>query len=232
MLHPIPPGGIAPTVVAHDVETLQVAEIYRNLPLGAGAALLGTILCVFVLAEEGLEARHIVWLGYGIVVAILRLGLCWAYRDGAMAVDPRDWGRLAVFGNLLAGIQWGLLGTWLFPAEPGHLQNFVIMVITCYVGGSITAYAPLRWAHPALSIPAAVPPTVYIFFIDSGPHPVSGFMAFFFVGMVLFYAFRETEAVAERLRADTRIRQKLRDLEENARLIHGFPGSGPGARRY
>ena len=139
-------------------------------------------------------------------MAILRLGLCWAYRDGAMALDPRDWGRLAVLGNFLAGIQWGLLGTWLFPDEPGPLQNFAIMVITCYVGGSITAYAPLRWAHPALSIPAAVPSTVYIFFIDSGPHPVSGFMAFFFVGMVLFYAFRETEAIAQRLRADTRIR--------------------------
>ena len=232
MPHRNPPGGIAPTVLAHDVETLQVAELYRNLPLGAGSALLGTILCVFVLAEEGLHARHVVWLGYGIIVAMLRLGLCWAYRDGRMAVDSRDWGRLAVFGNLLAGIQWGLLGTWLFPVEPGHLQNFAIMVITCYVGGSVTAYAPLRWAHPALSVPAAVPPTVHIFFIDSGPHPVSGFMAFFFVGMVLFYALRETEAVAQRLRADTRIRQKLRDLEANARLIREYPVPGPGVRRY
>jgi hypothetical protein len=99
------------------------------------------------------------------------------------------------------------------------------------VGGSITAYAPLRWAHPALSIPAAVPSTVYIFFFDSGPHPVSGFMAFFFVGMVLFYALRETEAVAQRLRADTRIRRKLRDLEADARRMPTYTGPGPGARR-
>lgn len=231
MLYPRLPNGIAPSVLANDVEALQVAELYRNLPLGAGAALLGTFLCVFVLAEEGLQARHVFWLGYGIIVAILRLGLSWAYRSGTMSFDHRDWGRLAVFGNLLAGIQWGLLGTWLFPAEPGPLQNFVIMVITCYVGGSITAYAPLRWAHPALSVPSAVPSTIYIFFIDSGPHPVAGFMAFFFVGMVLFYSFRETEAVAQRLRADTRIRQKLRDLEADARRVHEFPGPGPGVRR-
>ena len=231
MPHLLPANGIPPAVLAHDVETLQVAELYRNMPVGAGSALLGTFLCVLVLAEGGLGEKHVAWLGYGIVVAILRLGLCWAYRAGAMALDSRDWGRLAVLGNFLAGIQWGLLGTWLFPDEPGPLQNFAIMVITCYVGGSITAYAPVRWAHPALSIPATVPSTVHIFFFESGPHPLSGFMAFFFVGMVLFYAFRETEAVAQRLRADTRIRRKLRDLEADARRMPLDAGPGPGARR-
>ena len=223
MLHPIPPGGIAPTVVAHDVETLQVAEIYRNLPLGAGAALLGTILCVFVLAEEGLKARHIVWLGYGIIVAILRLGLCWAYRDGTMALDSRDWGRLAVFGNLLAGIQWGLLGTWLYPEDPGYRQAFTMMVITCFVGGSVTAYAPVRWAHPALALPATIPPTLYIFFIHSGVHPMAGFTALFFVAMIIYYAFRENELVVHRLRADARLRRELRAIEDLAASARELP---------
>lgn len=231
MPYPLPPNGVPPAVLAHDVEALQVAELYRNLPVGAGAALLGTFLCVFVLAEDGLRAAHVLWLGYGIVVAILRLGLCQAYRTGAMALDARHWARLAVLGNVLAGIQWGLLGTALFPGDPGPLQNFAIMVITCYVGGSITAYAPVRWAHPALSIPATVPSTVHIFFFESGPHPVAGFMAFFFVGMVLYYAFRETEAVEQRLRADTRIRRKLRELEADARRVPAYAPPPPGARR-
>lgn len=233
-MNPLPPGnGVPPAVLAQDVEALQVAELYRNLSLGAGAAFVGTILCVFVLGENGLSPELVLWLGYGIVVAALRLGLGWAYHAGAMGLDSRDWGRLAVLGNLLAGIQWGLLGTWIFPGEPGPNQNFAIMVITCYVGGSITAYAPVRWAHPALSIPATVPATINIFFVESGPHPVAGLMAFFFVGMVLFYAFRETEAVTERLRADTRIRRKLVDLEREARRLATFPPpAGTPARRH
>jgi hypothetical protein len=223
MAHSYPGREMSPTVLAHEVEALQVAELFRNLPGGAAAALLGAFLCVAVLGEEGLKSAHVAWLGYGIAVGALRLGLWWAYRNGILVLDPSAWARLAVMGNLLAGIQWGLLGTLLFPEDPGPRQNFAIMVITCFVGGSITAYAPVRWAHPALSIPATVPSTLNIFLVESGPHLVSGAMAFFFIGMVLFYSLRETETVAQRLRADVRIRRKLHDLEASARERVAFP---------
>ena len=87
------------------------------------------------------------------------------------------------------------------------------MVITCFVGGSITAYAPVRGAHPALSIPATVPATIYIFFIESGTHFMAGFTALFFITTVIYYALRETELVAQRLRGDVRIRWQLHELE-------------------
>jgi hypothetical protein len=168
------------------------------------------------------------------VVAALRLGLAWLHRTRATRgwdLEPRVWARLAVLGNFLAGIQWGLLGTWLFPEEPGYRQSFVIMVITCFVGGSITAYAPVRWAHPALAIPATLPPTLYIFFIDSGPHTMAGFTALFFTTMVLYYAFRETEMVARRLRADARIRRELLAIEDLAASCKDVPflNEGKGA---
>jgi hypothetical protein len=223
MAHSLPGRDMPPAVLAHEVEALQVAELFRNLPAGAAAALLGTFLCVAVLAEDGLRAAHVAWLGYGVAVAALRLGLWWAYRYGALVLGSSGWARLAVLGNFLAGIQWALLGTWLFPEDPGPRQNFAIMVITCFVGGSITAYAPVRWAHPALSIPATVPSTFHIFFVESGPHLLAGVMACFFIGMVLYYAFRETEAVAQRIRADVRIRHKLHDLEASARERISFP---------
>ena len=128
-----------------------------------------------------------------------------------------------MLGNALAGLQWGLLGTWLFPDEPGFRQTFVMMVITCFVGGSITAYAPVRWAHPALAIPATLPPTVYIFFIESGPHAMAGFTGLFFVTMVLYYSFREHELVLQRLRADARIRRELRAIEDLASSARDVP---------
>jgi hypothetical protein len=223
MPQPFPGRDVPPSALAQEVQALQVAELFRNLPAGAASALAGTFLCVAVLAQEGMRSAHVAWLAYGIVVAAVRLGMCWAYRAGAFGLDPAGWARLAVFGNFLAGVQWALLGTWLFPAEAGPRQNFAIMVITCFVGGSITAYAPVRWAHPALSVPATVPASIHIFFIESGPHPLSGVMAFFFVGMVLFYAFRESEMVAQRLRADVRLRRQLNELQSTVRHAHGFP---------
>jgi hypothetical protein len=216
------PGG--PASLASEIEGLQVAELYRNLGLSSVAAYFGTLLCVAVFFEDGLRAPHVLWLAYGTAVAALRLGLCWLYRNRAMAgLEPRHWAWLAVFGIFLAGIQWGLLGTWLYPAEPGYRQTFVMMVITCFVGGSITAYAAVRWAHPALALPAALPPTLHIFFLDTGPHPMAGFTALFFVAMVLYYALREHELVAQRLRADARLRRELRAIEDLAASARELP---------
>lgn len=221
---------------AREVEALQVAELYRNLPVGAASAYFGTLLCVAVFLEFGMGGREVVWFAYGTIVAVLRLGLCWLHRhqDGIGGdFAPADWARLAIIGNALAGIQWGLLGTWIFPELPGYRQTFSIMVITCFVGGSITAYAPVRWAHPALSLPATIPSTLYIFFIESGPHLMAGFTALFFSAMVIYYSLRETELVAQRLRADVRIRKQLSELEERVEempkissVVH-FPGNGP-----
>lgn len=210
---------VVASAFAREVEALQVAELYRNLPIGAVLAFFGTLLCITVFMEDGLRGPHVVWLAYATLVTVLRVGIGWAYRNRVSwgwDLDPGQWANLAVLGNLLAGIQWGLLGTWLFPAEPGYRQSFTIMVITCFVGGSITAYAPVRWAHPALSIPATLPSTVYIFFLESGPHYMAGFTALFFSTMVLYYAFRETELVAQRLRGDARLRRQLHALETTA----------------
>jgi hypothetical protein len=201
--------------LSREVEALQVAELFRNLGVSAPAAFFGTLLCTAVFLEDGLRGPQIAWLAYATAVAAFRLGLCWAIRrqpELGWDVDPRQWARLAVLGNFLAGVQWGLLGTWIFPETPGFRQTFAIMVITCFVGGSITAYAPVRWAHPALAIPATLPPAIYIFFIQSGPHVPAGLTALFFSAMVLYYALRAHEQVARRLRADTRLRREIQGL--------------------
>lgn len=202
---------------AREVEALQVAVFYRSVPVAAASALFGVLLCFAFFASDGLRTAHIAWLAYGVAVALFRLYLGRAHGQGGGlwgSLEPRDWARLAVFANFLAGVQWGLLGTALFPEEPGFRQSFAVMVVTCYVGGSITAYAPIRWAHPALSLPAILPSTAYIFFVESGPHWVAGAMAFFFCGMVLYYALRESDMVAERLRADVRLRKQLDRFEK------------------
>lgn len=205
----------ADSALSREVEALQVAEFFRNLTVSAPAAFFATLLCTAVFLEDGLKGPHITWLAYGTAVSALRLALCWASRKQAALgwnLDAGQWAKLAVLANVLAGIQWGLLGTWLFPEEPGYRQTFAIMVITCLVGGSITAYAPIKWAHPALALPATVPPSIYIFFIESGLHVSAGLTALFFSAMVVYYALREHRLVVGRLRSETRIRHEIQDL--------------------
>ena len=221
------PGGPQPAQIplSREIEALQVAEIYRNLGVSAGAAFFGTMLCVTVFYEDGLRARHILWLAYGTFVAALRLGICWLHRNApsTTGLQPVHWARLAVLGSFLAGIQWGLLGTWLYPDDPGYRQAFTMMVITCFVGGSVTAYAPVRWAHTALALPATLPPTVYIFFIHSGVHPMAGFTALFFVAMIVYYAFRENDLVVQRLRAEAFRRRELQAMQDLAASARELP---------
>ncbi len=222
-----------PPSLSREVEALQVAELFRNLRIASVSAYFGTLLCIAVFLGDGLRGPHIAWLAYATVVAAVRLGLCWAHGNYAALgrdLEPWQWARLAVLGNFLAGIQWGLLGTWLFPEVPGFRQTFVIMVITCFVGGSITAHACVRWAHPALSVPAAVPSAIYIFFVESGPHYMAGFTALFFIGMVLYYSLRETELITRRIRADARLRRHVDALEAAAGADPGARGAEPGPR--
>src|SRR5678815_3013877 len=62
------------------------------------------------------------------------------------------------------------------------------MVIICFVGGSVTAYAAVRGAHEALSIPATLPTTVYLFFIHDGVHLWAGILGLFFCFAIVYYA--------------------------------------------
>ena len=111
-----------------------------------------------------------------------------SYRRRNPDSEPEAWGRLMVAANFLAGVQWGILGTLLFPAQPGYLQLFTLMVIICFVAGSVTAYAAVKGAHEALSIPSTVPTTLYVFFIHEGQHFYAGLMGLFFCFAIVYYA--------------------------------------------
>lgn len=81
-----------------------------------------------------------------------------------------------------------MLGTLLFPEGAAYLQLFTLMVIICFIAGSVTAYASVRGAHEAMSIPATVPTSIYIFFFHTGVHWYAGVMALFFSFAIVHYA--------------------------------------------
>ena len=139
------------------LRALQVDELYRFAPTAAGFSYLGALLTLGVLIETGDTGRGAIWFLWATGVTLFRLMTVVAYRRRLAGSDPEAWARLVIAANLLAGIQWGALGTLLFPEDYGYRQIYTIMVITCYIGGSLTAYASVRWAHEAMAIPATIP---------------------------------------------------------------------------
>ena len=172
------------------LRALQVEELYLHAPASAAFSYFGALITLGVLIQTGDIARGTVWFVWATAVTLLRAICIVGYRRRAPESDPDAWGRLVVATNFLAGIQWGALGTLLFPQSSGYLQLFTLMVIICFVAGSITAYSAYRGAHEALSIPAALPTAIYIFFVQSGVHWYAGAMALFFCFTIVYFSLR------------------------------------------
>jgi PAS domain-containing protein len=167
---------------------LEVAQIYGFATTAAGFSYVGALLTLGVLVETGDVLRGAVWFLFASLVTFVRAFLVIAYRRRSAAWGMETWARLMVFANLLAGIQWGLLGTVLFPQGPLYAQLFTLMVIICFVAGSVTAYAALKGAHEALSVPATVPTALYLFFVHDGVHWYAGVAALFFCFAIVHYS--------------------------------------------
>jgi PAS domain S-box-containing protein len=180
-----PPGGRWPEP---RVKALQVDELFKFAPTATAFSYFGALLTLGVLIEIGDIGRGAVWFLWATAVTFFRSTVIVAYRRRNIESDPDAWGRLMIAANFLAGVQWGVLGTLLFPEGSGYLQLFTLMVIICFVAGSVTAYAAVRGAHQALAIPATVPTSIYLFFVQSGVHWYAGVMALFFCFAIVHYA--------------------------------------------
>jgi PAS domain S-box-containing protein len=196
--HDAPPAG-APWPEPR-LRALQVDELYKFAPTATGYSYFGALLTLGVLITSGDIGRGAVWFVWATAVTFFRCVCIVAYRRRSPDSDPEAWGRLMIAANFLAGVQWGILGTLLFPREPGYLQLFTLMVIICFVAGSVTAYASVKGAHEALSIPATIPTATYLFFVQSGMHWYAGVMALFFCSTIIFYSRRLSQYLEDNFR--------------------------------
>jgi PAS domain S-box-containing protein len=182
------------------LRALQVEELYRLAPTAAAYSYFGALLTLGVFIDVGDAGRGAVWFLWATGVTFMRALCLVAYRRRAQGADPEPWARLVIISNFLAGVQWGLLGTVLFPDGPLYLQLFTVMVIICFVAGAVTAYAPVKGAHEALAIPAAIPTAFYLFFVQSGTHWYAGALALFFCFTIFYYAGKLSRNMEESFR--------------------------------
>jgi len=198
----------------------QVDELFFFVPPAVAFSFIGSIATVIVFYDTGELLKGLAWFVFATLVMFFRGLIGFAYRQQEKPVaDPAWWGRMMLIGNLLAGIQWGLLGTYLYPATTSYRELFTVLVITSYVAGSITAFSPVKWVHLAMAIPASIPPAIYIFFIRDGTNWLGGGMAMFFICCVLFFSYKQYHIVAARLIVELDNEELLkRSLESNRSL--------------
>ncbi|QJR16183.1 PAS domain-containing protein [Usitatibacter palustris] len=192
------------------VRALQVEEVYRFAGNAAGFSYVGALFCMLVFWDTNDLARGSVWFFYASAVTLLRYMIVLSYKRREPGADVERWAKLVIFANLLAGIQWGLLGTVLFPLTHGYRELFTIMVITCFVGGSLTAYSAIRGAHQALAIPAIIPPAVYLFFVQQGTQVWAGTTALLFCVAIVYYSIKLNRHLEERFRMQVEHEDLLR----------------------
>ena len=181
----------------------QVNELFFFTPAAVAFSFIGSVATVVVFYDTGELQKGLFWLLYATMVMFFRTVVAYGYRQQAKPVArPERWARLVITGNIFAGIQWGLLGTLLFPVEHNYRELFTVLVITSYVAGSIPAFSPVKWAHLALAVPASLPPAVYIFFMRENMNWLGGGMALFFIFCVLYFSFKQHQIVVYRMKVE------------------------------
>lgn len=198
----------------------QVNELFFFTPAAIAFSFVGSIATVAVFYDTGELRNGLLWFVLAAIVMFFRTVVTYAYRTQRKPVaNPEKWAQLMIVGNVFAGIQWGLIGTVLFPKEHNYRELFTVLAITSYVAGSMTAFSPVKWAHLAFAVPASVPPAIYVFFMRDGMNLLSGSMALFFIFCVLYFSHKQHQIVAHRLKIEIENEDLLsRSLQSNSSL--------------
>ena len=200
----------------------QVNELFFFAPAAVAFSFVGSIATVVVFYDTGELQKGLYWFLFATIVMFFRAVVGFGYHQQTKPVaQPEKWARLMVIGNVFAGIQWGLIGTVLFPDQHNYRELFTVLVLTSYVAGSITAFSPVKWAHLALAVPASLPSAIYIFFLRDGVNWIGGSMALFFIFCVLYFSYKQHDIVACRLKVELENEELLaRSLQSNSTLSH------------
>ena len=208
-------GDYLPADIALELKRRQIAEVYRAIPSSMALSLVGAMLTFVLLYMTGDAQRGLYWMALATAIFIFRAIVHWQYvSDKNRNETPDQWVTLVLIGNFCAGVQWGLLGTWLYTSEPVYRAMLSVMAIIGYVGGSVVLFSALRNAHHVLSIPAAIPAAIYIFFIHKDGHFVVGLLSLLLFGSIIYMAERQHRIVRARILSEMEDEMFRRRAEE------------------
>ncbi len=210
-----PPPLVLSAQTALELKRRQTAEIYRAMPASMVLSYIGTIFAFVLFYTTGDAQRGIYWFAYATGVLFFRATAIWHYAQEDVIKNPDRWANLLIAGNVLAGIQWGLVGTWLFVADPVYRALFSVIAVIGYVGGSVVPFSPVKFAHAALAVPAALPTAIYIFFIRADGSAIVGAISIFLLASIIYMGEMQYKIIRARLLSEMENEQYRRDAEQS-----------------
>ena len=201
----------------------QAAELFRLFPSSIALSYVGAVASFAMLLTTGDAARGVAWFALATAVMLFRSLIWWQYTNDKDENNATWWARFVIFGNIIAGIQWALLGTWLYVPDPTYRSMFTAIIIVGYVAGAVITLAPVRFAHAALAVPATLPVMVYIFVLRPDGNLLAGVLSLFMLASVIYLAEIQHQAVRRRLLLEMDGDERLRQAsEENNTLGQSF----------
>jgi len=146
----------------------QVALLYSNLPIGAFASILNSIIITILFWNLLSHAILLLWCLSVISATFIRLIVMIVYRKSAARHSSVViWSSIMIAGLGCTGILWGMTAAFMFFIDSLSHKLVIAFVTGGMVAGASATYSARRAAYYAFSVPALIP-VIVIFFILKG----------------------------------------------------------------
>ncbi|EGV31926.1 diguanylate cyclase [Thiorhodococcus drewsii AZ1] len=215
------------------VAALQIAQSYRQLPIGLLVTVANGLILTTVLWNAIDGMRLAIWLTALLAVTLGRFALVLAYhnRRQRQTHHTQSWERYFILGSLASGLTWGFAGIILFSPNSFPHQVFLAFTLGGMIAGAVPVLSSLPPSFHAFLIPTLSPITLQMLIQGDSIHTTMGVMLIIFA-----LAMTASSARVYRLSRETaELRLKLSQAIEDQLTLNSMarldPLTGLGNRR-
>ncbi len=188
--------------VGKHLYTEQIRLLYRFSLVGYLAELIVTFLLGVILWETlGTRPELFAWFAAMFVVMLLRYGnYKWFIKKNPRPETLLTWERRIVFGSVLIGLLWGVMGSALLPRS-GPTQMPVMMLVALLTLGSVAYYAPHKSLFFYTAMASLLPMGVVNFGLGDRGSSAIGASIVIFAGLLVVVHSKVHKALVDSLSA-------------------------------
>ncbi len=181
----------------------QVRQLYLSARFTAISTVLISSIFIYALWDESDHRMLILWY---IGIVTVYAGRAWLARK-YLLINPSieeagRWGKLGVFGALIAGISWGLGGVLFFPPNSAEHQFIVVMIMLGISSAAAAVLSVVREAFLAFIIPVSLSLVLTYLLMGSKPY----FLAAIIMSIGLFFFIKSENFIYKNIRQNIALR--------------------------
>ncbi len=196
---------------------ILLTQIYTRSNIGILAAVVNASILIFVLWEQILHWKLMLWFAMIILVSLIRIILNLKYSK---TVDSNKhihlWSQLQFLSLSISGVLWGSTAIFLFPMSSTAHQVFIAFVLGGMVAGAVGVFSAIFSFFLIYSIPALVPITIRFITMGDEIHRAMGTMIALYAVLIFLTAKRVNSSTIELVSLKEKFADRL--VERTAEL--------------